>query len=83
MTSPVITIPAVATPSPTTGKLVGGVVTGYIKNQGTMLNFEFKGMSIMGGTLGGVIRNTSQVGGYFQDVTLQANTKITGWDPER
>jgi len=60
------------------GKLTGGVVTGYIKNEGIMLDFDFKGMSIIGGTLGGVITNTSKVGGYFQDVTLLAGTKITG-----
>jgi len=60
------------------GKLTGGVVTGYIKNFGIMLDFDFKGMSIIGGTLGGVITNTSKVGGYFQDVTLLAGTKITG-----
>ncbi len=61
-----------------TGKLSGGVVTGYIKNDGLMLDFEFVGMSIIGGTLGGTIRNNSKVGGYFQDVTLLAGTKITG-----
>jgi hypothetical protein len=61
-----------------TGKLSGGVVTGYIKNDGVMRDFKFVGMSIIGGTLGGVIQNNSDVGGYFQDVTLQANTKITG-----
>jgi len=60
------------------GKLTGGVVTGYIKNFGIMLDFDFKGMSIIGGTLGGVITNTSKVGGFFQDVTLLAGTKITG-----
>jgi len=60
------------------GKLTGGVVTGYIKNFGVMLDFDFKGMSIIGGTRGGTIRNTSKVGGYFQDVTLLAGTKITG-----
>ncbi len=60
------------------GKLTGGVVTGYIKNDGIMLDFDFKGMSIIGGTLGGVITNTSKVGGFFQDVTLLAGTKITG-----
>jgi hypothetical protein len=43
-----------------------------------MLDFEFVGMSILGGTLGGVITNNSRVGGYFQDVTLLPNTKITG-----
>jgi hypothetical protein len=61
-----------------TGKLSGGVVTGYIMNEGIMRDFEFVGMSIIGGTLGGVITNTSKVGGYFQDVTLLPNTKITG-----
>jgi hypothetical protein len=61
-----------------TGKLSGGVVTGYIVNEGIMRDFEFVGMSITGGTLGGVIRNNSRVGGYFQDVTLLPNTKITG-----
>jgi len=60
------------------GKLTGGVVTGYIKNFGVMLDFDFKGMSIIGGTLGGVITNTSKVGGFFQDVTLLAGTKIAG-----
>jgi len=61
-----------------TGKLSGGVVTGYIVNEGVMLDFDFKGMSIIGGTLGGVITNTSIIGGFFQDVTLLPNTKITG-----
>jgi len=60
------------------GKLTGGVVTGYITNFGVMLDFDFKGMSIIGGTLGGVITNTSKVGGFFMNVTLLANTKITG-----
>jgi len=61
-----------------TGKLSGGVVTGYIVNEGVMQDFKFVGMSILGGTLGGVITNNSRVGGYFQDVTLLPNTKITG-----
>jgi Divergent InlB B-repeat domain len=61
-----------------TGQLSGGVVTGYIKNDGVMRDFEFRGASLIGGTLGGVITNTSQIGGYFQDVTLLANTQITG-----
>jgi len=60
----------------TNGKLIGGVVTGYIKNSGVMLDFDFKGMSIIGGTLGGVITNTSKVGGYFQNVTLLPNIVI-------
>jgi hypothetical protein len=61
-----------------TGRLSGGIVTGYIQNEGVMRDFEFRGASIIGGTLGGTIRNTSQIGGFFQDVTLLANTKITG-----
>jgi uncharacterized repeat protein (TIGR01451 family) len=61
-----------------TGKLIGGTVTGYIKNQGVMLDFEFRGMSIIGGRLGGNLHNTSRVGGFFQDVTLQADTHLTG-----
>jgi hypothetical protein len=60
------------------GKLTGGVVTGYIKNEGVMLDFEFRGASIIGGTLGGKIVNASKIGGYFQDVTLLANTHIVG-----
>jgi uncharacterized repeat protein (TIGR01451 family) len=62
----------------TTGKLIGGTVTGYIKNQGVMLDFEFQGMSIIGGSLGGTLQNTSRVGGFFQDVTFLANTHLTG-----
>jgi uncharacterized membrane protein YeaQ/YmgE (transglycosylase-associated protein family) len=61
-----------------TGKLIGGTVTGYIKNQGVMLDFDFKGMSIIGGRLGGNLRNTSKTGGFFQDVTLLPKTQITG-----
>jgi hypothetical protein len=60
------------------GKLVGGVVTGYIKNEGVMMDFVFKGASIIGGTLGGTIQNTSTIKGFFKDVTLLANTQITG-----
>jgi len=62
----------------TTGKLIGGTVTGYIKNQGVMLDFKFRGMSIIGGSLGGNLQNTSRVGGFFQDVTLLPDTQITG-----
>jgi hypothetical protein len=58
--------------------VIGGVVTGYITNQGQMIDFEFVGMSVKGGTLSGTIRNNSLVGGYFQDVHLAANTHIRG-----
>ncbi len=60
------------------GVVTGGVVTGYIQNDGLMTDFEFKGASLKGGQLGGIIHNTSQVGGTFQNVTLQANTQLIG-----
>lgn len=60
------------------GVMTGGVVTGSISNQGVMRNFEFKGLSIVGGLLGGNISNHSQIGGYFQDVTLEAHTSLVG-----
>ncbi len=61
-----------------TALLTGGILSGYIENEGTLKDFEFRGMSIIGGTLAGNIRNSSQVGGYFQDVQLAPNTEITG-----
>ena len=60
-------------------RVSGGIVTGYIVNEGVMRDFEFVGMSIIGGTLGGVIQNNSRGGGYFRDVTLLPNTQITSW----
>jgi hypothetical protein len=60
------------------GYLSGGTISGYIKNEGTMIDFEFRGASIIGGMLAGEIINSSEVGGYFQDVHLAANTHITG-----
>ncbi len=61
-----------------TGKVTGGIVTGYIQNEGMMEHFEFRGRSIIGGTLGGIITNTSTIGGYFQDVHLAPQTHIIG-----
>ncbi len=58
--------------------VTGGVFTGYITNQGTLADFEFRGASITGGTLSGKIVNKSKVGGYFKDVHLAARTYITG-----
>jgi len=60
------------------GFVSGGIITGYIKNEGTMENFEFVGGSIIGGTLAGIIINSSKVGGYFQDVYLAPKTQISG-----
>ncbi|MEK8020824.1 MAG: hypothetical protein VSS75_028475, partial [Candidatus Parabeggiatoa sp.] len=61
-----------------TALLTGGLLSGYIENEGTLKDFEFRGLSIIGGTLAGNITNSSQVGGYFQDVQLAPNTEITG-----
>ncbi len=55
-----------------------GKVSGYITNYGTMSDFEFRGRELKGGRLSGNIKNTSQVGGYIQDVELAANTRIEG-----
>jgi len=60
------------------GHLIGGRVTGYIVNDGLMENFEFHGMSIIGGTLGGIVTNRSQVAGYFKDVHLAPDTHLIG-----
>ncbi len=61
-----------------TGEVKGGILTGRIDNQGIVQDFEFKGSSFTGGTVGGVIQNTSTVGGCLQDVTLLPNTTLTG-----
>jgi Leucine-rich repeat (LRR) protein len=60
------------------GHLIGGIVTGYIVNDGLMENFKFRGMSIIGGTLGGIVTNLSQVGGYIEDVHLAPDTHLIG-----
>ncbi|BAP57791.1 receptor protein kinase-like protein [Thioploca ingrica] len=58
--------------------LTGGRLTGYIVNHGTLKDFNFVGAQVVGGILAGQITNTSQIGGYFQDVNLAAGTQITG-----
>ncbi len=60
------------------GVVSGGIVSGYIKNKGTMKDFEFRGGSIIGGTLAGTVINNSQVGGYFQDLRLAPDAHIKG-----
>jgi hypothetical protein len=59
------------------GHLTGGIVTGYIVNEGLMEDFEFCGMSIIGGTLGGTITNSSPQS-YIQDVHLAPNAHLIG-----
>ena len=56
----------------------GGILTGYIINEGLIANFDFRGASIIGGTLSGMITNNSKIGGWFQDVHLAPNTHING-----
>jgi len=56
----------------------GGNVSGYIFNQGILMDFNFVGAEIVGGTLAGTIVNNSQVGGIFKDVFLAAGTYIEG-----
>jgi len=56
----------------------GGILTGYITNEGILADFDFRGASIIGGTLAGTITNTSKIGGWFQDVNLTPNTHING-----
>ncbi len=59
-------------------KLVGGILSGDIENEGILKDFIFVGWSLTGGTLGGRVINDSDVGGYFQDVHLDAGAHITG-----
>jgi parallel beta-helix repeat protein len=56
--------------------LSGGIVSGYINNQGILENFEFRGASVKGGTLRGLITNTQN--GTIEDVVLAAQTEISG-----
>jgi hypothetical protein len=56
----------------------GGVLTGGISNEGILADFEFRGSSIIGGMLSGIIVNNSKVGGYFQEVSLAPDTQISG-----
>ncbi|NJO16773.1 MAG: choice-of-anchor D domain-containing protein [Thioploca sp.] len=56
----------------------GGKLTGDIINQGTLIDIQFVGRTVTGGTLQGVIDNQSQIGGTFIDVKLAANTVLHG-----
>lgn len=56
----------------------GGILTGGISNDGMLADFDFRGSSIIGGMLSGIIVNNSKVGGYFQDVSLAPDTQISG-----
>ncbi len=56
--------------------LSGGIVTGYITNQGTLSDFEFRGEEVSGGILSGAITNSN--GGTIKNVHLTANAQISG-----
>lgn len=66
-----------ATISPT-GKLDGGMTSGFINNKGVVCNTNFKGGVFKGGTVCGDNKNTSTVGGIFQDVTFAPCATLTG-----
>jgi hypothetical protein len=56
--------------------LQGGTVAGVIINYGILINFEFTGTSLTGGTLSGLINNTR--GGTLQDIILTADSQVKG-----
>ena len=57
--------------------VTGGKFTGYIKNDGTMVDFEFVGASLSGGTLAGTVLNNSTIG-EIRDVKLAAGAEVIG-----
>jgi hypothetical protein len=59
-------------------QVTGGKLTGDINNQGTLIDIQFVGRQVHGGTLQGVIANQSQIGGTFMDVILADNTVLNG-----
>jgi hypothetical protein len=58
--------------------LNGGVLTGYITNEGTINDIEFRGGRLAGGSLGGRIINNSRVHGGLIDVNLAPNAYVRG-----
>ncbi|MCV6639287.1 Calx-beta domain-containing protein [Candidatus Albibeggiatoa sp. nov. NOAA] len=60
--------------------LYGGIVSGYVVNQGLICDFDFRGAELAGGVLCGDIINTSadEVHGVIQDVVLASDTYIIG-----
>ena len=58
--------------------LTGGKLSGYIVNHGTLMDFEFVGAQVIGGTLAGQVINNSLIGGVFKDVNLAADAHLIG-----
>jgi subtilisin-like proprotein convertase family protein len=59
-------------------QITGGILTGYINNHGILIDIEFRGGAVKGGTLSGNIVNSSPVDGAFEDVYLSAGTRFSG-----
>ena len=62
--------------------ITGGILTGFIQNEGTLIDVEFRGASISGGTLSGTItipENFAKQGlGKIKNVQLAAGVRISG-----
>ncbi|MDY6991374.1 MAG: FG-GAP-like repeat-containing protein [Pseudomonadota bacterium] len=56
----------------------GGILTGYVDNQGLIKDIDFRGKQLTGGTLSGTIINNSEVDGSLTDIHLAANTQVIG-----
>ncbi|MDD2816301.1 MAG: MBG domain-containing protein [Thiotrichaceae bacterium] len=61
----------------TKGEITGGIITGYIENQGIIRDIDFKGRYLKGGILAGKIRNSSAEG-YLENVTFAADSSLNG-----
>lgn len=58
--------------------LYGGIVSGYVNNQGTICDIDFKGIHLNGGTLCGYIQNSSPVNGTIENVIFAPNSFLNG-----
>lgn len=58
--------------------LTGGKVSGYVTNNGMLVDTEFVGAEIKGGTLSGTTYNNSEVGGVIRNVHLAKGASIIG-----
>jgi hypothetical protein len=58
--------------------IIGGRYSGYIENQGTLMDITFVGAHLHGGTLGQTIKNESKISGVIENVTLRPGTHLIG-----
>ncbi|MEN9849712.1 MAG: hypothetical protein RL368_2452 [Pseudomonadota bacterium] len=58
------------------GKVKGGKLSGYMKNEGILEDIEFLGSELVGGVLKGYIKNGAT--STIRDVTLENKTVLTG-----